>query len=256
LVEITRSTTPDTLYDMTAAKSWVSFVFSPSDRNCKIDTVSLGVKLQPDKRIGREGKWHHGLPRPISDMLFYARSTPRSYSGSWFPAKRESPPEYTHVINILPTGHIHVATTYPLFYEREGGRFFSFVNIIGYFWQLTYLVKAIYQDSGYLGSTLILINLVGSAKTFLADLAKGPNKKWVSIGDWEYTPSLRDQVQENPIRIERRINLADASDDHIENLIRDIAGELGKYYGQQSPKCFTPDTDEFPVNDYESRNSR
>jgi hypothetical protein len=257
LVEITHSTIPGTLYDTTAAKSWVSFVFSPLDRNCKIDTVSLGVKLQPDKRIGREGKWYHGLPRPISDMLFYSRSTPRSYSGSWFPGKLESLTEYTYAISISPTGHSQVAATYPLFYERkEGVRFYSFVNLIGYFWQLIYLVSAVYEDAGYHGDTQILLNLIGSSNTFMLDLAKGPNQKWASIEDWEYTPSIQDQVQENPIRLERQINLAEASDDQIENLIRGIAGELGKYYGQQSPKCFTPDTDEFPVKDYVSSNSR
>jgi hypothetical protein len=260
LIEITHSTKPGTDYDTTEAKSWVSFVFSPIANNCKIDTVSLVTKLKPDNRIGREGKWYHGLPRPISDMLFYAKGTPKSFSGNWFPGNHDSPTEYTHAISILPDGNIQIAATYPLFYEREfysmNVRFYSFVNLIGYFWQLVYLVKAIYKDADYHGNTRIIINLVGSAKTFMADLAKGPTKKWISIGDWEYSSSSHDQVQEDSIRIERQIHLAEASDDEIETMIRDIAGELGKYYGQQSPKCFTPDTNEFPVNDYISRNSR
>jgi hypothetical protein len=260
LVEITHSTKPGTVYDTSGAKSWVSFVFSPLDKNCKIDTVSLVTKLQPDKRIGREGKWYHGLPRPISDILFYAKGTPKSYLGHWFPGKHDSLTEYTHVISISPDGYIQIAVTYPLIYEKDYEgitvRFYAFVNLIGYFWQLVYLARAIYKDANYQGNTLILINLVGSTKTILADFAKGPNEKWVSIGDWEYTPSSQDQVQEDSIRIERQICLAEASEDHIETMIRDIAEELGKYYGQRSPKCFTPDTDEFPVNDYVSSNSR
>jgi hypothetical protein len=260
LVEITHSTKPGTVYDTTEAKSWVSFVFNPLDKNCKIDTVSLVNKLQPDKRIGREGKWYHGLPRPISNMLFNAKGTPKSYLGHWFPGNHYALTEYTHAFIISPDGHIQIAVTYPLFYERDFEgitvRFYSFVNLIGYFWQLVYLARAIYNDANYQGNTLILINFIGSAKTILADFAKGPNKKWVSIGDWEYTPSSQDQVQEDSIRIERQICLAEASEDDIETMIRDIAGELGKYFGQQSPKCFTPDTDEFPVNDYVRRNSR
>jgi hypothetical protein len=260
LVEITYSMDSERLYDKHDAKSWISFVFSPLERHCKIDTVSLGDKLQPDKLIGREGEWYQDLPRPISDMIFYGKNTPRSYFGSWFPTDRKSPPEYTHVISILPTGHIQIAVTYPLFYEREfdgiNVRFFAFVNLIGYFWQLIYLVRAIYKDSGYHGITSVLVNLIGSSSTYLFDLTKGPNKKWISFGDWQYTPTLKDQSHEKAIRIERKINLTDVTDSELETMVRDIACELGNYFGQESPKCFTPDTNEFPANDYVNVNSK
>ncbi|MEW5869075.1 MAG: ATP-binding protein [Chloroflexota bacterium] len=251
LVEILRSTKPGTIDEANPAKSWVSFVFNPMGRDVKLDTVALRDKLQPDKRIGRDGEWYHGLPRPISDMLFYAKGTPKSYGGTWFPGEYGLPTKYTHAISILPTGHIQVIVTRPLFCVRDGIRFYAFVSLIGYFWQLLYLARAVYRDAGIHGETLILINLIGSSDTFLADFAR-----WYSIFDWEYSASPQDQVQEKSICIKRQFNLVDANDNEIEALCRGVADEVGKYYGQQRPKCFTPDTNMFPMNDYVSKNYR
>jgi len=261
LVEIIRGITPGKAFDSKAVKSCVSMVFVPTSKECHIETTLLPNKLQPENRIGRDGNWFHGLPRPLIEILWQGKGTPHLFSGKWFPTNPENQIEYTHAINISPSGAIHLAVTYPLFFEwRYEGmntdlRVFSFVNIIGYFWQMCYLAKAIYKDVDYRDDVLILLNLLGTNGTFLSDLAKGENKTWVTLGDWRYEPNPKDQVQEKHIRVERTTNLVNSSDDEIESLIRGVASELGKYYNQQTPRCFTPDKDQFPVREYSYKNN-
>ena len=262
LVEIISSKTPEKSFDIKTAKSWVSIAYVPISSGCHIDTAELPSKLQPDKRIGRGEKWFYGLPRPVIEMLWQSKGTPHMLSGKWFPASPDDHTEYTHAINILPSGGIHLAVTHPLFYERpfEGlssnVRFYSFVNLIGYYWQITYLARAIIRDVDYHGDTLVLLTMLGTSGTYLLDLAKGDREKWISLGDWQYNPNSYDQAQEKHIRIERTYNLVDSSDDDIESLIRGVASEIGKYYNQPTPRCFTPDADKFPVNEYNFKNSR
>jgi hypothetical protein len=44
------------------------------------------------------------------------------------------------------------------------------------------------------------------------------------------------------------------TNEQIETIIRDIATELGAYYGQDQPRCFHPRTSEFPVREYMQKN--
>lgn len=231
------------------AQSWVSFVFCPVDRGCNIDTVGLKVKLSPDRRIGREGNWYHAIPRPFSKMFWSPLATPREFVGRWSPSGQHDE-QITHFIRIRPSGHIEVGGTYPLFCERNDMRFFRFVTLIGYLWQMAYLSKAIYRDADFCGEAAVLVNLVGTDGTRLADFATG----WVSPFDPEYWFSLRsprEEVCPDPnIQIEQRFMLVDASDDETEAIIREIARELGTYYGQDRPRCFDYHTESFPCRHY------
>jgi hypothetical protein len=236
------------------AQSWVSFVFRPVDSGCEIDTVALKEKLRPDQRIGREGQWYHGVPRPFIDMFCNPRATPREFLGTWQPRDAE---DISHFMRIRPSGHIEVGCTYPLFYQRDGVRFFGFVTLIGYLWQMVYLSRAIYRDASFHGETAFLVNLVGTKRTRLADFARSRRGGWASPFSPEYWLILTSPEQEmchDPnIQIEQGLPLADASDDDIETMIRDIARYLGAYYGQERPRCFDYHTDEFPWRDYVQR---
>lgn len=247
--------------DHVNARSWVSFCFLPDTNSCTLNPRGLLEKLKPDQRIGRDGSWFHGLPAPVSDMFFDAIATPRLYQGKWSPERTPNPQRYTHAIDISPAGIIHFIATYPLFYQRKNGenqniRFYSFTNLIGYLWQLVYGAKAIYRDAQCVGDTTVVLSLIGTHQTNMLDFAKGPKEKWKSIFDWDYIPKPGDICQENNIQIIRQLSLVSSSDPEIESVIREIALELGEYFGQDTPKCFTPDTNEFPVADYVSKNSR
>lgn len=235
-----------------AANSWVSIVIFPLDK-CNIDIPALKQKLQPGERIGRDGEWFHGLPTAITDMFLEANANPKGLSSKWNQSRDTN--EYTQAINILPNGVIHFAATYPLFYQNKGKRFYSFVTLIGYIWQLIYLAEAIYRDAGCTTQVTLLINFSGAKGTVLADLAKGQLKSWIDIYDWQYTDNSRDISQENNIQISRELSLPDTSEDQIEILIRDIAKEIGNYYNQTTPRCFTLDTNEFPVQQFVQSNN-
>jgi len=235
------------------AQSWVSFVFRPVDSDCEIDTVALKEKLRPDRRIGREGQWYHGVPRPFNDMFLSPRATPREFLGTWQPGDTEG---ISHFIRIQPSGHIEVGCTYRLFLQREAVRFFGFVTLVGYLWQMVHLSRAIYRDAGFYGETAVLVNLVGTNGTRLADFAKSQSGGWASPFSPEYfisTSPDREICYDPNIQIERKLPLANASDDEIETMIREIARDLGAYYGQERPRCFDYHTNEFPYRDYLQR---
>lgn len=231
------------------AQSWVSFVSYPVNGNCEVDTLALKDKLKPDQRIGRGPEWYRGVPRPFLQMLYSPRSTPREFVAWWHPSDLEDK-EITHFIRIVPSGHMEIGCVYPLFLQIDGVRFFSFVNLIGYLWQMTYLSKAIYDDTGFYGEAAISVNFVGTNGTRLADLAKSQRGGWPSPFSFEYTPSKQDVYLGSNIQIERILSLAGASDEEIENVVRDIARDIGAYYGQDRPRCFDHHTNEFPYRQY------
>ena len=233
-----------------SAQSWVSFVFCPIDSGCGINPSALRDKLKPpDQCIWSGDEWYHWVPKPFIDMFYSARSTPKEFVGRWSPL-RQNAEEITHFIHIRPSGHIEIGCTDCLFFQRDGVRCFAFVSLIGYLWQMVYLSRAIYHDAGYYGETAVLLNLVGTKGTRLADFAGGRRGKWGSPFSSMYSHSEQDVCQYLNIQIERGLLLTESLDDEIENMIREIAGELGNYYGQDRPRCFDFCTNEFPHEDY------
>ena len=233
------------------AQSWVSFVLYPVEGNCKIETFALKDKLNPasQQRIWRGDQWYHTVPKPFwSAMFLNPRANPKEFLGTWQPGYQNIE-GFLQFIQIQPTGHIEIGCTYPLFYRRDGVRFFAFVNLVGYLWQILYLSKTIYCDAGFYGDIAVLLNLIGTKDTRLASFASG----WASPfspergvhSEQEICPYLN-------IQIKREITLAGASDSDIETEVRKIAQELGAYYGQDRPRCFDYSTGEFPVRDYTS----
>ena len=239
------------------AQTWVSFLLHPIDGNCEIDTVALKAKLKPDQRIGREGKWYHGIPRNLLEILWEPRATPRELigSGTWLPPQRGQPKaqEITHFIRISPLGYIEFCCTDPLVNLHNDIKYFTFVGLIGSLWQFIYFAKAIYQDVSFYGKIAVLLNLVGTHKTILADFAKSRQGGWRSPFD-DYFPmnhTLEQEMCDDPnIQIEQIITIANISDEEIEAKVREIAKAVGSYYGQDRPRCFDFHTDEFPFRDY------
>jgi len=189
------------------------------------------------------------------DILRTAKATPKGISGKWHRNLGDDPGQYHQALTIQPDGIIHFVSSYPLLYQNQNIRFYGFVALIGYLWQLIFLAKAIYAEMKFKSPIIIIINLIGAKNTYLADLAQGPQKKWKSVFDWDYYGDLRDINQENNIQVQREILLVEARDAQIEMLIREIAKEIGQYYNHQQPKCFTPDTNEFPVKQYYRNNN-
>ena len=239
-------------YELLPAESWVSFVFCPDDTGFQVDTVELKNSLRPDQRIGRGPEWYRGIPRPLLHILYRAQATPREFLGKWSPENRNAREEVTHIIRIRPSGHIEVVCTYPLLFGRDGVRCFSFVRLIGYLWQITYLSQAIYQNSDYYGMVSVLVSLVGTKDTRLVEYARSPRGGWVSPFSFEYRapPPV---CQDPNVQVERRLALADSPEDEIEAMVREIARDLGTYYRQDRPRCFDYHTDEFPDRQYTSK---
>lgn len=234
-----------------SARSWVSFVFVPESATCTIDTVALKTKLEPTNRIGRGPNWFEGLPEDLLQALFRANATPRQYLATSPASNPEEPVRYERFVRICPSGHLEIAATYPLFFQRGGVRCLGFVAIIGYLWQLLYLTKALYQDAGYTGSTRVLLNLIGTRGTILADFADSRGG-WMSPFDAMYHLEARDREWSTDanIQIACDVTLPEASDGTMEEAVRAIAQDLGAYYGQDRPRCFDYKTGTFPWRQY------
>jgi hypothetical protein len=197
-----------------ASRSWVSIVFVPSERGCQLDTVGLKNKLKSDQRIGRDGEWFHAIPFPLYSMLLNPKATPRDLIGAIDMRNRQAGEQITHFLRILPSGHIEYAGTYPLFFERDSVRCFSFVSIIGTLWQLVYFNKTIYSDAGYNGEVQVLLNLIGTNNSRLADFAGDPyNGGWMSPFVQGYFTQSDDFYHLTNIQIERNIYLSQATNE-------------------------------------------
>jgi len=228
------------------ALSWVSFVLYPVYGVCEIGTFELGDKLA-NQRIWHGSEWYHLVPEEFLRMFSNPQATSQEFLGTW-PQGAE---EISRFIRIQPSGHIEIGCTHPLFLqERNGTRYFHFVSLIGYLWQMVYLSKAIYRDAGSHGKTAVLVNLVGTNKTRLTEFADGWPSPTTSPEYWVFTSPNQEVCYKPNIQIERRLSVADAPDDEIETMIREIARDLGTYYGQKLPRCFASSTGQFPAKNY------
>jgi hypothetical protein len=229
------------LPDWLKAQSWVSFVLCPVNGGCEIDTVALKDKLRPNRqRLGQGPEWYRWLPYSFHDML----SNPQATSQEFLGMDPQSSNEISRFVRIRLSGHIEVGCTSPLFFQgRDDRRYFQFVYLIGYLWQIVYQSQAIYRDAGFYGEITALVNLVGTKETCLTDFAPG----WIS------PPYTTYQDYKPNIQTLQRLLLAPASDGEIKAVVHKIAGDLGAYYGQDSPRCFDCRTGEFPHKDYKGR---
>lgn len=237
------------------ATGWISILYYPFNGECRLNPNLILQKLQPDVRIGRDGSWFHGLPRPVIDMLFNATANPKGILGKWTGHRGQDQNQYLQAINILPSGIMHFVGTYPLFYQNGSIRFFSFVSIIGYLWQLTYMTKAIYREIGCRTTIRILMNFMGAKDTILGDLFRRPDENLSGDLEWRKINDHKGINQEPNIQISKDIRLPDSSDEEIETLVRDFAGEIGLYFNQMKPQCFEPNTQEFPIQQYKQSNN-
>ena len=233
LVEMHRSS--ENLFEikLLPAKSWVSFVFFPNDTKIQVDTVELKNSLKPDQRIGRGPEWYHGIPKSFIYMLYSSQATPREFLGKWSPESPSADEKVSKFIRIRPSGHIEITCTAPLFFVRDGTRCFLFVCLIGYLWQMTYLSRAIYQNSDYYGGVSVLVNLIGTKDTYLDGYAKSQRGGWASSLFSITRPSI---CQDLNIQIRHELVLTE--DDEVEAMVRKIAKDLGAYYSQDRPRCF------------------
>lgn len=240
------------------AQSWVSYVIHPTEHGCKLDPIALKSKLKPNNRIGRDGKWYHGLPSHVLELLWEPITTPlKYYNASSWPNPLRGQPELKEIVRfiyIAPTGHIEYVCTELLYTDpRNELKRFYFLRLVGYLWQLIYFARAIYVDAGYHGEISILLNLIGTHGAILSDFAKSKQGGWEEPFENFYLThnSLHRIIcNEANIQIERRINLSDIQDDAIETAVRGLARDLGAYFGQDKPWCFDYDTDDFPDRQY------
>lgn len=233
---------PQTRYSYAPAKSWVTYVVYPVECGCQLDLKALKDKLHPNKRIGSGADWYRHLPTSVTLMLYELWVTPRELRGKAKPERlRGEPGEGLEwFLRIDPTGHIETGGSTRLFVERDEGRFFNFVSLIGVFWQFLYLAQAIYGDTGYQGEVEVLLNLIGTRGTRLKDFADG----------WASPFSVEDQCDDLNIQAKRVLALAVAEDEESEEAVRGIASDIGSYYHQDRPQCFDYRTHEFPWQQY------
>lgn len=231
------------------AQSWVAYAAYPVERGCQLNLKALKDKLHPNKRIGRGAEWYRQLPTSVTLMLHELWVTPRELRGKAKPEGLQGEPGegLEWFLRIDPTGHIEIGGSTRLFVERDEGRFFIFVSLIGFFWQLLYLTQAIYHDAGYQGEVEVLLNLIGTRGTRLADFADG----WASpFSSDSYARPGEDQCDDLHIQAKRVLALAVAGDDKIEEVVRGIASDIGSYYRQDPARCFDCRTHEFPRRQY------
>jgi len=227
------------------AKSWISYVFCPVNKNLQIDTVELKDSLKPDQRIGRGSQWYRQLPNELNKMLYQPQATPHEFLGQGGVDRRTNSSQLAQFIRIRPTGHIETAWSWNVFITDKNIRCFTFVGLIGYLWQMMYFAQTFYQNASYYGTVSVLVNLIGTENTILDDYADG----WLPLDH----PLYRGQstmCQYPNIQIEKKIALANSTDDDIETVIRQIAKDLGTYYNQDPPRCFDRLTEEFPHRQY------
>lgn len=165
-----------------------------------------------------------------------------------------------HYLRFDETGNIEYAHTQRVFGEEEdkNARFFCYVRLIGITWQFIFWAKNLLISAGYTAGARLLVNLVGTRDTILAQFSDEPGEggqKWVQP---LYDPlgrgmTLRTSVKchDPNLQMEYKLVIGNVTEASSRDVILDISRRLGLAYNHQSsPRCFNYNTDIFPWNQY------
>jgi hypothetical protein len=235
--------------EMSKAFSWLSLILEPvADLPGFID-------------IEQEGKGLLKL-QPFGDQPFEQFEVPGQLMTTIDSAILFSNLDYDNVLwgrylRVDETGNTEYADTKYAFCENKGTRCFGYVQIIGEIWQFMFLSKHLLAKVNYRSGARLLINLVGTRDTILANFSQedGKNASIWSDPFGHGSSSLLDlKCRHLNLQMQYQLVIGDLGEQNSREIINNVARKLGLAYNHQSsPRCYNFDTDIFPWSQYLGR---
>ena len=224
------------------ALSWLSVIFEPvSNQTIELD-IAQKVQQLPKQRSERTHPFEQFMvPRNMIttvDSLILYEDCPNQSDG------------WLCYLRIDQHGNIEYADSYFVLSESNGLRLFNYVQLIGIIWQLLYFAKHLLTDAGYYMGTRLLVNLVGTRDTILADFSEkeGQNhEKWCQPFDPLFSTNRNLSCHDPNLQLQYDFTIGDMDESMSSKLVKSIATKLGLAYNHQSaPRCFNYNTEIFP----------
>ena len=157
-------------------------------------------------------------------------------------------------IRIDKSGSLEFCDSLLSYFSYKDMHAFRYVQIIGMVWQFLFFAKLMLGEYGYGLGARLLVNLVGTRDTILADFASAPgsgNKKWLEPGGRDMLDRgeslLNLKCPDMNLQVEFGFVPADLDEASSRLIIDSVARQLGLAYNHQSePRCYKLGTDVFP----------
>lgn len=120
------------------------------------------------------------------------------------------------------------------------------IQVVGRFWQYLNLLADFHHQSYLTSTAKVLLNLSGTAfkGSGLLGFAKGWRDSVAEFGITYHSDAFK-KTEEPYLSIIEEINHNDWEARNVERIVRGFAARIGAAFGQESPRCFTRDTNEF-----------
>ncbi len=234
---------------------WLSLVVEPvSNQPINFDVANL-AKTLPQQHPKSDSPWerfslpHEAVTTAKSAILFdsdYAEGRrDRDCWKRFFRVEKHGAMEYCDFVGATgmyapPKGSTRIL-------------FFRYIQTVGLIWTFLYAMKHIFNLADYQAGVRLLVNLIGTRETVLAQFAGGQGKEgkyWRQPFDMEAMigGSLENwRCRDANLQIPFQLVLGSLGEAEAKRLVMGCAEQLGLAYNHQSqPRCFTFGTDEFP----------
>jgi hypothetical protein len=239
--------TKDATRETSKAYSWLALVVEPManypisiDIGAEFETLSK-QKAQSDNPYERFTIPREGITTLKSVVLFDRLG--------------REPRPWSRYSRVEDSGNIEYSDCSYVFYALDLARCFRYVQVIGSIWQFIFFAKNVLSRAGYLSGVRLLVNLVGTRETTLADFAEGQGagrQRWRRPFD-PFTDDVSStwKCYDANIQLEYQFVLQSMDQGESFNLIKDAANKLGLAYNHRSsPRCFNYNTEVFPWQQY------
>lgn len=230
------------------AFSWLGIVIEP--------LVNQPINIEIARKASNPNKIYVPGDDPYQKFTFPAsqRTTAKSLL---FHSEQEYRPYWERFLKIESSGTIEYGDSSNAFIEWRGHRFFRFVQIIGLTWQLLFLAKQLLHEAGYNSSVRLTFGLVGTQDTILSEFSKGKGKNNQIWPDPNVVPFGLSQIFKNTkcedknIKIEQDFVIGKLGYDESLKIVKSIGQNVDLAYNHHgSPRCFNPNSDLFPWDQY------
>lgn len=242
----------DVKSDDVKAFSWLSLIIEPASN----EPISIDIATQKERIPELKKPRPNEPPHEKYLIPVYSRTTINSLL--FYDEENNNRDFWKGYIRLDKFGNLEYADSKAVFGEYSGIRHFRYVQIIGTIWQFLFFAKEILTSAGYEKGVRLLVNLVGTKDTILADFStersegKQPWLDPFTPGGYGREGHLFDlKCPDQNLQIESYLVIGMLDNNMAIQVVEDVARQLALAYNHgPTLRCFNHDSMDFPWNQY------
>lgn len=234
------------------AFSWLSLIVEP------ISNELIAIDIAKQQEQIQELKKPRANTKPYEQYLIPDKSRTTISSLLFYDEVHENREFWKGYIRLDKSGSLESADSKSVFGEYNGVRHFCYVQIIGTVWQFLYLAREVLMKAGYEKGVRLLVNMVGTKDTILADFStehEEGKQVWLDpfmsdgFRGQGYLFELKCPDQNLQLQYDFVIGMLD--ENTAKQVATNVANQLALAYNHgPTLRCFNHDTDVFPWRQY------